>query len=64
MLDVFQREPLPRDHPFWSHPRVIVTPHVSGEIVVEEAAAEFAENLRRFRLGEPLQFLVSREKGY
>ena len=63
-LDVFQREPLPRDHPFWSHPHVIVTPHISGEIVVAEAAAEFAENVRRFRSGEPLQFLVSREKGY
>jgi phosphoglycerate dehydrogenase-like enzyme len=56
ILDVFATEPLPPDSPFWSHPRVVVTPHSSsgGHGRHERAAALFVENLGRYVRGEPL----------
>lgn len=64
VLDVFQTEPLPPDHPFWGHPQVTVTPHVSAETRPETAAAVAAENLRRAMRGGPLLHLVDRARGY
>lgn len=63
-LDVFRTEPLPRDHPFWDHPRVFVTPHIAAETRPDSAARVVAENLRRLRTGEPLLHLVDRSAGY
>jgi phosphoglycerate dehydrogenase-like enzyme len=65
-LDVFGREPLPEDHPFWTLPNVLLTPHVSG------VTAHFwrrqtdlvLENLRRYLAGETLLNLVDREAGF
>jgi phosphoglycerate dehydrogenase-like enzyme len=56
VLDVFETEPLPDDSPFWSHPRVWVTPHASssGWGSVERGAELFLDNLRRWMAGEPL----------
>jgi phosphoglycerate dehydrogenase-like enzyme len=56
VLDVFDVEPLPPDNPFWSHPRVTVTPHsANGGVGRYRRAAElFAANLTRYRRGEPL----------
>lgn len=54
-LDVFRSEPLPSDHPFWSHPSVTVTPHVAALTEPASAAAQVIENIRRARQGrEPL----------
>ena len=64
VLDVFRAEPLPRDHPFWSHPRVTVTPHIAAETRVETAAPVAVENLRRAMSGQPVLYLVDRDKGY
>ncbi|WP_374298405.1 2-hydroxyacid dehydrogenase [Paracoccus sp. (in: a-proteobacteria)] len=64
VLDVFRVEPLPPDHPFWSHPRVIVTPHIAAETRVETAAPVAVENLRRALSGRPILHLVDRTKGY
>ncbi|MTE00035.1 glyoxylate/hydroxypyruvate reductase A [Paracoccus sp. YIM 132242] len=64
VLDVFRTEPLPPDHPFWSHPRVTVTPHVAAETRVETAAPVAIENLRRAMTGQPVLHLVDRRKGY
>lgn len=64
VLDVFRQEPLPRAHPFWTHPRVTVTPHISAETRPETAAQVAAENLRRALRGEPLLHLVDRKRGY
>jgi glyoxylate/hydroxypyruvate reductase A len=63
-LDVFRQEPLPPGHPFWNHPRVTVTPHVSAPTRPASAARVIAENLRRGLAGEPLLHLVDRSRGY
>lgn len=63
-LDVFRQEPLPADHPYWTHPRVTVTPHIAAETRPETAARVIAENIRRSEAGEPLLYLVDRERGY
>lgn len=65
-LDVFSVEPLPREHALWSLPNVIITPHAasSSPRVAERTMAMFAENLARWKRGEPLQNLVDPEAGY
>ncbi len=63
-LDVFRVEPLPREHPFWKHPRVTVTPHVASETRPESASLAIAENIRRGEAGEPFLHLVDRAAGY
>ncbi|TJZ93506.1 glyoxylate/hydroxypyruvate reductase A [Paracoccus gahaiensis] len=64
VLDVFRTEPLPEDHPFWSHPAVTVTPHIAAETRPATAAPVAADNLRRAMSGRPVLNLVDRAKGY
>lgn len=64
ILDVTDPEPLPAEHPFWTHPRVLVTPHVASMTQPETAAPILLENVRRHRRGEPLLDLVDRSRGY
>lgn len=63
-LDVFRVEPLPQDHPFWTDPRVTVTPHVAAETRPHTASAVIAENVSRGEAGEPFLHLVDRTSGY
>jgi len=65
-LDVFDREPLPADHPFWGMPEVILTPHTSGlgPRYWERALEQFVANLRRYVAGEPLANVVDKRAGY
>ncbi|MFT6452343.1 MAG: glyoxylate/hydroxypyruvate reductase A [Halocynthiibacter sp.] len=63
-LDTFRIEPLPRDHPFWAHPQITVTPHIASETRPETASQVIAENIRRCEAGEPLLFEVDRARGY
>ena len=63
-LDVFRVEPLPPDHPFWSHPKVTVTPHIAADTRASSAARVLAENIRRGEAGEPFLHLVDRQRGY
>ncbi|WP_212525312.1 glyoxylate/hydroxypyruvate reductase A [Actibacterium sp. MT2.3-13A] len=63
-LDVFRVEPLPRDHPFWTHPKVTVTPHIASETRADTASDVVAENIRRGEAGEPFLFRVDRKQGY
>lgn len=63
-LDVFHIEPLPTDHPYWTHPKVRVTPHVAGPTNPRTAAASVADNVRRLRAGQPLVNLIDRAAGY
>ena len=63
-LDVFRREPLPADHPFWAHPRVTVTPHIAATTRPDTAAKIIAENVRRGEAGLPFLNVVDRQLGY
>jgi glyoxylate/hydroxypyruvate reductase A len=63
-LDVFRVEPLPQDHPYWSHPRVTVTPHIAADTRIASASRVIAENIRRGEAGEPFLHLVDRARGY
>jgi len=63
-LDVFAREPLPPEHPFWSHLRILVTPHVASTVSAVSAAAGVVDNLRRARAGERLRNQVDLARGY
>jgi phosphoglycerate dehydrogenase-like enzyme len=66
VLDVFATEPLPRRHPFWRHPRVLVTPHVSAVSgrFWEREGALILENVRRYRTGRRLKNVVDLRVGY
>ena len=64
MLDVFREEPLPPGHPFWSHPKVLVTPHVAGVTRVAEAAGQVAEQARAVLAGRLARGRVDRARGY
>ncbi|MFM7443228.1 MAG: NAD(P)-dependent oxidoreductase, partial [Tabrizicola sp.] len=63
-LDVFRVEPLPQDHPYWSHPRVTVTPHIAADTRAVTSSRVIAENVRRGEAGEPFLHLVDRQRGY
>jgi phosphoglycerate dehydrogenase-like enzyme len=56
VLDVFRTEPLPEDSPFWTHPRVSLTPHAAGITAGQDSrnAALFLDNLHRYLTGQPL----------
>lgn len=64
LLDVFQHEPLPPDHPFWAHPRVIVTPHASAATLPGPAIAQIAANIAAFERGEAMVGVVDPVRGY
>ena len=63
-LDVYGQEPLPPDHPFWSHPRVVMTPHIASITVPETAAKTVVEGIRRFEAGQGLDNVVDLDHGY
>jgi glyoxylate/hydroxypyruvate reductase A len=63
-LDVFAAEPLPPEHPFWSHPRVVMTPHCASITVPESGARAVVENIRRFEAGEALLHVADLARGY
>lgn len=65
-LDVTDPEPLPPDHPLWTMPGVVITPHVSSdsEVTDERWWALLKENIRRFGAGDPLLNVVDKHAGY
>ncbi|WP_293867458.1 glyoxylate/hydroxypyruvate reductase A [uncultured Alsobacter sp.] len=64
VVDVTDPEPLPAGHPLWSHPRVMITPHVASITQPETAAAAVLDNIRRHETGRPMIGLVDRDRGY
>ena len=64
VLDVFDTEPLPADHPLWGFDNVVVTPHISGPSTPREIGPIFNDNLRRYAARRPLRHLVDRARGY
>ena len=61
VLDVFQAEPLPASHPFWSAPRLRITAHIAARSLPADIARVFLGNLRRFDAGEDLVGLDRRD---
>jgi glyoxylate/hydroxypyruvate reductase len=58
ILDVFATEPLPKEHPFWKHPRILMTPHIASMTQPESAAKVVIDNIRRHQAGEPISNVV------
>lgn len=65
-IDVTEPEPLTAEHPIWSHPRIMITPHLSGETEDELVASTtiLLANVERLRAGKPQFNNVSFTKGY
>ncbi|WP_419728120.1 2-hydroxyacid dehydrogenase [Lichenicola sp.] len=64
VLDVFRTEPLPPEHPFWSHPGVYLSPHVAAPTHPATAVAAITQNIRGFESGMALRHVVDRSRGY
>lgn len=63
-LDVFHTEPLPRDHSFWSHPGITVTPHVASITLPGTSALHMIDNIQRHREGRDLTHTADLVRGY
>ncbi|MGI0526783.1 2-hydroxyacid dehydrogenase [Rhizobium giardinii] len=64
VIDVTEPEPLPPEHPFWCHPKIMLTPHIASVTQPETAARSVIENIRRHRDGLDPIGLVDRNRGY
>lgn len=64
VLDVFEQEPLPREHPFWDTPNLYMTYHTSAISYPEDITRVFIENYHHYIEGKPLKYVVDFEKGY
>jgi glyoxylate/hydroxypyruvate reductase A len=63
-LDVFRTEPLPAGHPFWTHPRITVTPHTSARTLRSESIAQIVGKIEALERGEPVAGVVDLARGY
>ncbi|GLS40027.1 glyoxylate/hydroxypyruvate reductase A [Mesorhizobium tianshanense] len=64
MIDVTDPEPLPAGHPFWSHPKIILTPHIASVTQPATAARAVIDNIKRHRAGLDPIGLIDRSRGY
>ena len=64
VIDVLREEPPRVDHPFWGHPRILLTPHVASMTQPATAVPVLLDNIRRYERGEPLLNVVDRARGY
>lgn len=64
VLDVCRQEPLPAGHPFWTHPRILLTPHIATQTQSDTASLVVLDNIRRHQRGEPMLNVVDRGRGY
>lgn len=64
VIDVTEPEPLPPEHPFWRHPKIMLTPHIASVTQPETAARAVIENIKRHRAGLDPIGLVDRSRGY
>lgn len=65
-LDAFTQEPLPKDSPFWEHPKVVMTPHNSSNSpnTAQRNLELFKENFEHYLTGKPLRNIVNKNAGY
>jgi glyoxylate/hydroxypyruvate reductase A len=63
-LDVYAQEPLPPDSPFWTHPKVVLTPHNAADTDPDEISKYVARQIERFEAGGALENVVDRTRGY
>lgn len=63
-LDVFRSEPLPPEHPFWHHPGITLTPHISACTLVDESIAQIAGKILALERGQPVAGKVDPLRGY
>ena len=64
VLDVFEKEPVPEDHPFWGTPNLYMTYHTSAISYPEDITKLFVENYRLYVEGKLLKYVVDFERGY
>lgn len=63
-LDVFETEPLPKDSPIWTHPKIQYTPHIASITNPQAAIPQIMENFHRVKIGEAPLKMIDRNKGY
>jgi glyoxylate/hydroxypyruvate reductase A len=63
-LDVYATEPLPADSPFWSHPKIVLTPHNAADTDPDEISKYVARQIARFEAGGTLENVVDLARGY
>jgi glyoxylate/hydroxypyruvate reductase A len=63
-LDVYAQEPLPPESPFWTHPKVVLTPHNAADTDPDEISKYVARQIERFEAGGGLDNVVDRTRGY
>ena len=63
-LDVFQQEPLPCEHPFWTHPAIVVTPHKASVTSPAAVAGDLVRSVRAMQAGQRPDGAVDRTSGY
>jgi glyoxylate/hydroxypyruvate reductase A len=63
-LDVFANEPLPTDSPFWTHPKIVLTPHNAADTDPDEISKYVALQMERFEAGARLENVVDLARGY
>jgi glyoxylate/hydroxypyruvate reductase A len=63
-LDVFRVEPLPQDHAFWNHPKIVITPHTSARTMREESIAQIAGKIKAVDAGQFIEGRVDKIRGY
>lgn len=64
LLDVFKTEPLQDDHPFWRHPKIYITPHISSPTDKAKVARQILDNYNRIKSGSTLMNQVDRQRSY
>ncbi|WP_332459002.1 2-hydroxyacid dehydrogenase [Bordetella genomosp. 8] len=63
-MDTFTQEPLPADHPYWTHPRIRVTPHIASRTPARAIARQTRINLAQIAMGNTAMVAVDPARGY
>ena len=63
-LDVFRKEPLPEDHPFWQREDITITPHISARTLRDATLEQITGKIRDHAQGRPITGVVATERGY